>query len=113
LRATITGRRILLTGDAGPEEQADLVHSEVDLRADVLKVPHHGSAHFDAAFLTAVGAREAVISVGADNDYGQPAPALLKTLQQLGMRIDRTDREGSVAITASAKELAVSTHRPP
>jgi competence protein ComEC len=110
IRATVGGERILLTGDAGPEEQHDLVSSGADLRADVLKVPHHGSAHFDPAFLAATGARLAVISVGAHNDYGQPAPPLLAALRKAGMRIDRTDQEGSVAVCLRSGSLSVSTH---
>jgi competence protein ComEC len=111
VRATVGGTRILLTGDAGPEEQQALVRSGADLRADVLKVPHHGSAHFDPAFLAATGARAAVISVGAKNDYGQPAPPLLADLHDLGMRVDRTDLEGSIAVCIRDTVLTVVSHK--
>ena len=50
------------------------------LRVDVLKVPHHGSRHQDLDWLTSLGARLALVSVGADNDYGHPAPDLLAAL---------------------------------
>src|SRR6185503_1158701 len=72
LRATIGDERILLPGDAELAAQDDLLAAGTDLRADILKVPHHGSAYSDAAFLGAVHARVALISVGLHNDYGHP-----------------------------------------
>ena len=54
-----------------------MLAAHIDLRADVLKVPHHGSAYSDPDFLAAVHARVAVISVGRHNDYGHPSPVLL------------------------------------
>ena len=57
-----------LTGDVEPE--ADLLRRSADLRATVLKLPHHGSRHQEPAFLDAVGARVVLTSVGADNTYG-------------------------------------------
>ena len=80
LRATVDGERIMLPGDAEIEAQQSLVASGEDLRADVLKVPHHGSAYSDPAFLAAVHAKVAVISVGLHNDYGHPSPLLLAEL---------------------------------
>ena len=64
-RATIGATRILLPGDAELEAQRALLDAGTDLRADVLKVPHHGSAYSDPDFLAAVHARVGVISVGA------------------------------------------------
>ena len=84
LRATVAGVRILLPGDAEIEAQDDLLSSGVDLRADILKVPHHGSAYSDPAFLQAAHARLALISVGVDNDYGHPSPLLLAELATAG-----------------------------
>jgi competence protein ComEC len=112
LRAEMRGVRILLPGDAEVEAQDALLNAGVDLRADVLKVPHHGSAYSDSAFLAAVHARVAVISVGAGNDYGHPAPSLLATMHRLGLPILRTDQDGEVAVTESAGRLATSV-RPP
>ena len=64
------------------------------LRVDVLKVPHHGSRYQDVPFLQSLGARLAVISVGADNDYGHPADATVDALEATGARVLRTDRDG-------------------
>ena len=98
LRAEVDGIRVLLTGDVEPEAQADLVERGVDLRADVLKTPHHGSAHQDLAFLDAVQARVALTSLGADNTYGHPSPLTLAHLTGRGALSFRTDLHGSVAV---------------
>ena len=74
LLVTAPGVRILLTGDLEPPGQAALLARHADLRADVLKIPHHGSARQDPAFFAATGARLAIASAGQDNDYGHPAP---------------------------------------
>lgn len=110
LRATVGGVRILLTGDVEIEEQQRLLDSGVDLRADVLKVPHHGSAYSDPDFLAAVHAAVAVISVGAHNDYGQPSPRLLTALARLGVPTERTDRDGDVAVRGPPGQLTVTRH---
>jgi competence protein ComEC len=105
----VGGARILLTGDLEPEAQRAVLASGVDLRADVLKVAHHGSGRQEAAFVAATGARLAVISVGADNDYGHPAPRTLDLLTRSGMTIARTDSGGSVAVVRTEGRLAVAT----
>jgi competence protein ComEC len=100
IKATVAGQRIMLPGDAEIEAQESLVDSGLDLRADVLKVPHHGSAYSDPAFLEQVRAKVAIISVGADNDYGLPAPLLLNELRKIGVPVLRTDHDGDIAVAA-------------
>uniref|UniRef100_UPI00110CB18D ComEC/Rec2 family competence protein n=1 Tax=Modestobacter altitudinis TaxID=2213158 RepID=UPI00110CB18D len=103
-RVTVRGLRVLLTGDLGAEAEARLVAEGTDLSADVLKVPHHGSADADPGFLAASGAVVALVSVGADNSYGHPADRLLDLLTADGMRTYRTDRDGDVAVVGRAGE---------
>ena len=64
LLAEVRGVRILLTGDVEPPAQAALRRAEPGLRADVLKIPHHGSAHQEPEFLASLGARVAIASAG-------------------------------------------------
>ncbi|HEX5497369.1 MAG TPA: ComEC/Rec2 family competence protein [Mycobacteriales bacterium] len=97
LRVTDRGHTLLLTGDVEVEAQQEILGRETDLHAELLKVPHHGSAHSDPRFLAATRARVGVISVGAGNDYGHPSPVLLAELARLGMRVYRTDRDGDIA----------------
>ncbi|MCF6507638.1 DUF4131 domain-containing protein [Blastococcus sp. MG754426] len=101
-RVTVGGLRVLLTGDIGADEEAALLRDGADLRADVLKVPHHGSGDADPGFLAATGARTAIVSVGAGNGYGHPAPRLLDWLADAGARVHRTDRDGDVAVVGAA-----------
>ncbi len=107
LRVRSGGRSLLLTGDVEIEAQQAMIRSGVDLRADVLKVPHHGSAFQSPEFLRAVGASVAVISVGSGNDYGHPSPLLLTELARLGPRTLRTDRDGDIAVCERDGELTV------
>jgi competence protein ComEC len=94
----VRGVRLLLMGDEERPSQADLARTTTDLRADVLKVAHHGSSKQDEDLVTSLGARLAVISVGVDNDYGHPAPSTLRLLRDAGMQVRRTDLDGDVAV---------------
>jgi competence protein ComEC len=109
LHAHIAGRSVLLPGDAETEEQQALLSrlGPAALRADVLKVAHHGSAYQEPAFLDAVDPAVALVSVGAGNDYGHPNAALLQRLAHGGTRVLRTDVGGDVAAVVTAGRLAV------
>ena len=65
---------------------------------DVLKVPHHGSAHQDDRLLQGLGASLALVSVGKDNDYGHPSARTLALLRAAGAEVHRTDLEGDLAV---------------
>jgi competence protein ComEC len=106
IKATVSGERILLPGDAEIDAQQSLLNSGADLSADVLKVPHHGSAYSDPRFLAAVHAKVGIISVGAGNDYGMPSPLLLHELATLDLPVRRTDRDGDVAVVYSGGRLS-------
>jgi competence protein ComEC len=107
MRVRIRGLTLLLAGDAEPEEQDAIMGSGLDLSADVVKVSHHGSARQDRDFYAATGAAIALISVGADNDYGHPAPETLDLLRSLGMRVYRTDLDGPVVVAERSGRLVV------
>lgn len=106
-RITLGEVSILATGDVETEAQRDLLRRGTDLHADVLKVPHHGSAYQEPAFLAATGARQAVISVGAGNDYGHPDQVLVDRLTASGMTVHRTDQDGDVAVVSGSGALTV------
>lgn len=112
VRVSVAGVTLLLPGDAEQEEQAALLQSGQSLRADVLKVPHHGSAFQDPQFLAAVDPAVAVVSVGAENDYGHPNRPLLRALRRDGARLARTDTDGDIAVVRTANGLAVATRGP-
>jgi competence protein ComEC len=94
---------ILLTGDIEtPVQQILLQDRKQYLKADVLKVPHHGSAKQDPDFIAAVTPTVSVISVGLGNPYGHPAPRTVYLAGADGARVYRTDLDGMVLISAPA-----------
>ena len=108
LLVDVRGVRILMSGDMEPEAQQRLDASLPGLRVDVLKVPHHGSRYQDPDLLGSLGARLAVVSVGRDNEYGHPATATLALLRRAGLRVERTDEDGDVAVTVRDGRLGVT-----
>jgi competence protein ComEC len=89
---------VLLAGDAEEPAQELLLGLGPALRADVLKVPHHGGDTSLDAFLSAVAPRVAVVSVGEGNPYGHPSAEVLAELRAVGARVWRTDLAGDVVI---------------
>jgi len=99
LMVEANGKRILFTGDLETIVEKTLVEAKADLRADILKVPHHGSkSSSSTGFLLAVHPSIAVISVAKNNAYGHPSAAVIKRMKALGIEIRRTDQEGNVTI---------------
>ncbi len=120
IRARVGGVTVLLAGDAEGEEQQALRDrlGPAGLRADVLKVAHHGSAYQDPAFLDAVDPAVALVCVGTGNGYGHPNPAVLSRLVRGGARVLRTDTQGDLAAVRTGDGLAVAVRgldpgRPP
>lgn len=109
VRVRYRTRSFLFVGDAEHEEENDLVTARGgSLRADVLKVGHHGSRTSSTrAFLDAVDPEVAVISCGVRNRFGHPAPQTLVTLAATRARVLRTDHDGGVTITTDGQSLAV------
>jgi competence protein ComEC len=99
--------RFLMTGDAERAEEGWLLdHAYGDLKADVLKVGHHGSSTSTTeSFLAAVAPSLAVISVGADNLYGHPSADVLASLARAGARTMRTDLDGTVVIRSDGRHI--------
>jgi len=112
LLVEVRGIRLLLAGDQERPSQAALRRTFPELRADVLKVAHHGSSKQDEDLIAGLGARLAVISAGVDNDYGHPAPSTLDLLHRAGMLVRRTDLDGDVAVTVDADGGVGTVTRP-
>jgi len=96
--------RFLLTGDAGVPVEARLAGQVGDI--DVLKVGHHGSHSATSdAWLDEVRPEIAVISVGARNTYGHPAPEVVARLVAHGVQVHRTDREGTITLESDGQRV--------
>jgi competence protein ComEC len=96
-----------------PAAELDQLISGLPL-ATVVKVPHHGSrGSLSPAFYAALSAKEAVISVGANNSFGHPHPALIKTLEKQDIRIWRTDQQGAITISSNGRAYDVQTFKTP
>lgn len=88
----------LFMGDASKEIEKQLMDT-YDLKADVIKVGHHGSnTSSDAAFLDSLDCRIALISAGYKNKYDHPSTETLKTLDHLHIHTFCTSTNGSIAI---------------
>ncbi len=99
LRLEESGKRILFTGDEEVVVEKTLLAARADLKADILKVAHHGSkSSSSTGFLLAVGPKIAVISVGRNNAYHHPSTAVVRRLEALGATVHRTDQEGTIDI---------------
>lgn len=111
LRVAFGRAAVLLTGDAESEAEADLLARGYgpNLRADVLKVAHHGSRWSSTApFLNAVRPRIAVISCGRRNVFGHPHRETLARLAQQHVRVFRTDQNGAVTMETDGRTIRVT-----
>jgi competence protein ComEC len=110
LRVVYGSVSFLLTGDAGTDSEKGILGKGYTLKSDVLKVGHHGSADSTSnPFLEAIAPRDAVILVGQDNDYGHPHKETLSKLNTAGIKIYRTDMNGTIVYTSNGTNLAVKT----
>ena len=99
---------MLLTCDLEAVSEQRLVAAGVLLRADVLKVSHHGSKHSStAAFLEAVQPKVAIHSAGRGNPYGHPHSDTLQRFEEVGAANWRTDQHGSIVVRTDGATLSV------
>jgi competence protein ComEC len=106
--------RILLTGDAEAVTESWLLAAKADLRADVLKLAHHGSRHSSTtAFLLAVAPRVAIASSGPMTGPGHIHPETLIRVANVGARLYRTDRDGSITVVSDGKNVEVEAENRP
>ncbi len=116
LRVTCGETAFLFTGDCTASEEAEILewlgNSSAGLRADVLKVGHHGSSTSTSeGFLAAVSPGRAVISCGADNSYGHPHQEVVDALNQIQAEIYRTDTMGTVTARSDGQTIRFTTEK--
>ena len=113
VRVSYGRRRFLLMGDAEAQEEAWLLERlpAEELRADVLKLGHHGSRTSSTeAFVRAVSPLVGLVSVGAGNRYGHPSPEILDRFAARGVPLLRSDHEGAVVLRTDGQRLEAIAH---
>ncbi len=100
----------LFTGDIETEAEADLLGSGIDLKADVIKIAHHGSTSSSSIdFLSAVSPKYAVISCGKGNRYGHPEQMTLDELKQRNVELYRTDLQSTITCHSDGHHVTFET----
>ncbi|MFN0167999.1 MAG: ComEC/Rec2 family competence protein [Bryobacteraceae bacterium] len=111
LRLSYGARAFLLTGDIERKVETALLEDASLLRADVLKIAHHGSRTSSGDdWLDAVHPSLAVVSAGFQNLYGHPHPAVIDRLARRGIAVLRTDRFGLVTFTTDGRRIETGAH---
>lgn len=110
LRIKLRGRSILLTGDIEKATEGALTAMHADLRADVVKVPHHGSKTSSTdAFVRATKPAFAIISVGRSSMFGHPHKEVVDRWQANGATVLRTGQSGTITVTTDGADLWTNT----
>ena len=95
----------LFTGDLPTTSENEILAKNIDVKANILKVAHHGSKYATSnAFIEAIKPQDAIISVGKNNQYGHPNQEVLDRLTQHGIKIIRTDEGGDVVYKCVSQE---------
>lgn len=112
VRFTYGETNFLFQGDAEKASENDVLAAGFDVRADVLKMGHHGSKTSSTEkYLRAVSPKLAVISCGENNSYKLPSDSVLQRLTALGIEYRRTDRNGTIVVMSNGKEITVQTEK--
>ncbi|GLI50855.1 hypothetical protein TSYNTROOL_09410 [Tepidanaerobacter syntrophicus] len=107
IRITYGKTAFLFEGDAESLSEKEMLKKGYDLKADVLKIGHHGSSSSTTSeFLAAVSPKYAVISVGKNNDYGHPAKTTMDKLKNENIIVYRTDECGTITATSDGANVS-------
>lgn len=106
MKITYGKTSFLFTGDAGKLVEKEVLQKGYNVKADVLKLGHHGSTTSTGKdFLSKVNPKIGVISVGANNDYGHPHKETLQLLQQANIKVYRTDKDGTIVLSSNGVKI--------
>jgi len=111
LKLTYGAVSVLFTGDIEQEAESFLLNSRHDLRATILKVPHHGSRTSSSElFVRAVNPAVAVFSVQRDSRFGHPHPTIVERYQASGAHVLRTDTHGAITVRTDGRSVWVEPY---
>jgi competence protein ComEC len=112
LKVDAGGSALLVTGDIERRGEAALLAHSPALAADVIVVPHHGSATSSSpSFVEAVGARDAIVSAGYANRWGFPRPEVRERWRDSGANVIATGGAGAVSVVLAPDGVAVAAER--
>jgi competence protein ComEC len=112
MRLVYGGTSFYFAGDSGFKAEQRILGSGVDIKSNVLKVGHHGSAYATSfSFLNAVRPSFAAISVAAVNSYGHPSRTTIDRLVQAGSLIYMTSEKGNITFTSDGKNITVNSEK--
>lgn len=109
-RLTFGDNSFLFTGDAEKAAEQDMIASGLTIQSDVFKAAHHGADTANTEdFLTAVHPTYCVISCGEGNSYGHPRAGVLNQLRTMGVKVFRTDEQGTIVATSDGSTITWNT----
>ena len=109
-RLTFGDTSFLFTGDAEKAAEQDMIASGLTIQSDVFKAAHHGADTANTEdFLTAVHPTYCVISCGEGNSYGHPRAGVLNQLRAMGVKVFRTDEQGTIVATSDGSTITWNT----
>lgn len=109
LKVTFGEMDIIMTGDAETEVEAEVLKSDANLEAEILKMGHHGSDTSSSdAFLDAINPDYALISAKVGNKYEHPKKVTMDKLKKRNIQVYRTDENGTVVLTVTTKDVSFS-----
>lgn len=112
LKLTYGNVRFILTGDATTDDELKMLQSGIDVKADILKLGHHGSStSTHPSFLRAVQPAVAIYSAGLNNTYGHPHEEVVNLVQNSTIQLYGTDVHGTIIVETDGKEYKILTKK--
>ncbi len=104
----------LFTGDASKPVEKDILSHNIDISADVLKVPHHGSSSSSSSdYVKAISAKYGIIQCGQDNSYNHPNEKIVARYEKTGITLYRNDLNGNVVVYSDGDEIKIQAQNKP
>ena len=110
IRVSFKRHSILLMADAGEEVMNDMLKSHINIKSDIIKIPHHGLENISEKFLKKVEAKFGIISYGK-NHYGSISKELIDNLNDRNMKLFRTDECGDIYFAIDDMNITVRSIR--
>lgn len=103
---------MLFMGDAENEIEKEILSKKYNIRADIIKIGHHGSdSSSSKKFITKTKAKDTIISCGLYNNYNHPSEKTLNLLENLDKSIYRTDYDGSIIISIDSNGYKITNDK--